>query len=196
MVAVHEYTHESISIVKTESWDVTGAVMLVHFEVTNDGADDITDLTLVWEFDPDQDQDESEGGGLSVDPGVSTITLTDPTQDTNNDVQDPDGDGVAEWVQSVGDESGYAAGFLACDDCDDWDDAVNPSVAETWYDGVDQDCAGEDGGGADTAGDVDEDEDDDDGDKTGCSTAPGGGSFGLALLGGLGLVGLRRRQRG
>ena len=57
MVAVHEYTHESISIVKTESWDVTGAVMLVHFEVTNDGADDITDLTLVWEFDPDQDQD-------------------------------------------------------------------------------------------------------------------------------------------
>jgi uncharacterized protein (TIGR03382 family) len=234
MASVHEYTHESITIVKTETWDVTSATMLVHFEVTNDGTDDITDLTLVWEFDPDQDQDES-GGGPSMDAGTSSITLTDPTYETNNDVQDPDGDGVSEWVQSVGDESGFAVGFLACapdsstlghysswssdpgeittltdfegvagdnamvlqhvesrtiaagatvvtsllvsfaeteadalanaqalvdtcetcdtdgdgadnpvcggDDCDDWDDTVNPSATEVWYDGIDSDCA-------------------------------------------------------
>ena len=416
-VSVYGYTQGSVSIVKTESWDVTSAVMLVHFEVTNDGLDDITDLTLVWEFDPDQDQ-TADGDGFA--PGTSSVTITEPTYDTNNDVQDPDGDGVFEWVQSVGAESGFATGLLACapgsstvghydswasdpgeitaltdddgepgdnsmvlqhvesrtigagetvvtsllvsfaeteadalanaqalvdacetcdtdgdgadnpvcggDDCDDWDATINPTVTEVWYDGVDSDCGedsdydadadgfdsdlhggadcddadvsiypgatevwydgvdqdcvgdsdydadgdgadsdahggddcddadagigpeavevwydgvdqdcagdsdydadgdgvdsdqhggedcddadaslppacgGDDGGdgggdgGDDTGDDVDGDDDDDDDAKASCSAAPGSGSLALALLGGLALVGLRRRR--
>ena len=385
LVAVHEYTQGSLSIVKTESWDVTGATMLIHFEVTNDGADDVTGLTTIFEFDPDQDQDEfgNEGGP------TTGSTLTDPTYATLNDVQDPDGDGVSEWVQSVGEESGNATGFLACDpanstlghyeewpwedgermtlvdhdgasgdesmvlqvteprtiaagqtvvtsllvafaeteadalanaqalagtcetcdtdadgvdnpvcggeDCDDWDASAYPGAAEVWYDGADQDCSGgsdydadgdgedadahgggdcddsdpsvspaaeevwydgvdqdcsggsdydadgdgqdsdahggedcddtdpsvqsdcggddgsddgggddgggdggddgwggTDSGGEDTAEDVDDDDDDDD--KGGCSTTPGTGSLALGLLGGLALVGVRRRR--
>ena len=42
-------------------------------------------------------------------------------------------------------------GFLIQDGCDDSDASVNPSAAEIWYDGVDQNCDG--------SSDYDQDED-------------------------------------
>ncbi len=35
-------------------------------------------------------------------------------------------------------------GYAAAEDCNDADEAVHPDAVETWYDGVDQDCAGDD----------------------------------------------------
>lgn len=47
-----------------------------------------------------------------------------------------------------GDQDGWRIG----EDCDDDDSAVNPGAAETWYDGVDADCAGDDDFDADLDG--------------------------------------------
>ncbi len=43
-------------------------------------------------------------------------------------------------------------GYVAADDCDDDDATINPAVAETWYDGIDADCAGDDDYDADADG--------------------------------------------
>ncbi len=43
-----------------------------------------------------------------------------------------------------GPDDADADGYLAVVDCDDTDAAVHPGAEETWYDGVDQDCDGED----------------------------------------------------
>ncbi|MFN7143638.1 MAG: MopE-related protein, partial [Myxococcota bacterium] len=50
---------------------------------------------------------------------------------------DRDGDG---FLTDAFDDAGGIRG----DDCDDASVAVNPSATEEWYDGVDQDCAGDD----------------------------------------------------
>ncbi len=43
-------------------------------------------------------------------------------------------------------------GYPAATDCNDADASVNPGATETWYDGVDQDCAGDDDYDADQDG--------------------------------------------
>lgn len=54
---------------------------------------------------------------------------------------------VSECMDGDGDQVGDCEG-----DCDDADPAVYPGAAETWYDGVDSDCAGDDDDDADGDG--------------------------------------------
>lgn len=61
--------------------------------------------------------------------------ITDKQKDDRLAVVDDDGDG-----------------FAAADDCNEADETVNPGAAEAWYDGVDQDCAGDDDYDADKDG--------------------------------------------
>ncbi|MDP6932056.1 MAG: FG-GAP-like repeat-containing protein [Myxococcota bacterium] len=78
----------------------------------------------------------------------------DDLVDVKQGLEDADGDGVVS-VEYDG------------TDCDDTDASINPGVTETWYDGVDSDCAGDsdydaDGDGYDHADHDGDDCDDDD----------------------------------
>jgi len=57
-------------------------------------------------------------------------------------------------------------GWVASEDCDDSDASVHPGATETWYDGVDQDCAGDDDDDADADGHAAEAQGGDDCDDT------------------------------
>ncbi len=52
---------------------------------------------------------------------------------------DDDGDGYA-----LNEANGEGCDDLVPVDCDDTDESVNPGAAETWYDGIDADCAADD----------------------------------------------------
>jgi uncharacterized protein (TIGR03382 family) len=92
--------------------------------------------------------------------------------DCDGRTDEPDAADATAWYADL-DGDGYGdplAGSLACDmpdgsvaddtDCDDGDPAVNPSAEEVWYDGVDQDCDGndadQDGDGWDAPTDCDD----------------------------------------
>ncbi len=82
---------------------------------------------------------------------VHTLTLT-PTDwgdhsvgllvdtDTDVHVEVP----VTASVQEDADGDGYGSTESGGDDCDDADPAINPGAPDTWYDGIDSDCAGND----------------------------------------------------
>lgn len=108
--AVHSYAAGDLVVTKTESWEVTGSVVLVEISVVNRGSTDATDLRVFFGADPDQEFD------------------TYGSYDTNNNVQDVDGDGHRDYVESVGDSSGWTLAFGACD-------AVNTELGhyEAWY---------------------------------------------------------------
>ncbi len=55
------------------------------------------------------------------------------------------------------DDDGDCDGYPASEDCDDEDVTRHPGATETWYDGVDQDCAGDDDYDADADGEDHED---------------------------------------
>ena len=81
-----------------------------------------------------------------VNPGASETWYDSADQDCAG--HDANADGVADDFDQ--DSDGFAslthpnrAGTTG-DDCDDTVAAVNPGAAETWYDGVDSDCGGED----------------------------------------------------
>ena len=85
-------------------------------------------------------------------PASATLSLSAPEAFTVSLVAatDPDGD-----------DDGHDHVALGGDDCDDADPNAYPGASETWYDGLDADCAGDSDFDADSDGfDVDDDCDD------------------------------------
>lgn len=97
--AAYEYVAGPLAIGKDEIWGVDDHTMLVVWTLTNDSDFEVEDLRVALMMDPDQDYDPTDSWSF----------------DTNNDVQDLDGDGVEDWAQSVGRTSGDTVGFGACD---------------------------------------------------------------------------------
>jgi MYXO-CTERM domain-containing protein len=77
-------------------------------------------------------------------------------QDCDGEIDEAGAEGERPWYADE-DGDGYGdpgvsmiacaapAGYVADDtDCDDTDAAIHPEAEETWYDGVDQDCDGND----------------------------------------------------
>jgi MYXO-CTERM domain-containing protein len=167
-----------------------------------------------------------QSGSPCIDAGWDG-ELSETDYDGSDRVVDGDGDEVA--IADIGalEFSGYCADADAdgyqedCGqeedvDCDDTDASVNPGAEEVWYDGVDQDCDGndddQDGDGysqADDCNDTDADifENCDEGsdivdeesgkdETTGCGCASTPDSVdSLAWLAIVGLVGFARRRR-
>jgi MYXO-CTERM domain-containing protein len=103
--------------------------------------------------------DGSDVLGLYGDYGTGRIVLTGPDQDYH---ASKGSGGVAEnqynllvniinWLAVCADGDGD--GYSGCDDCDDTDAAIYPGAADTWYDGIDSDCAGDSDYDADGDGD-------------------------------------------
>ena len=93
--------------------------------------------------------DKAPDSGAPAPDDTAPIVDTDP---------DPDADGD---------------GYPASEDCDDDDPTVHPGAEETWYDGTDQDCAGDDDYDADADGHAHEDHAGDDCDDGDASIHPG-----------------------
>ena len=114
-------------------------------------------------------------GTLSLSPGASgdlVVAFTAPDEELYEGVlrvTSTDGQtgevALKASASSDFDQDGYLAPGAGGDDCDDFDAAVNPGAAETWYDGVDADCSGgsdydQDGDGQDATVGAGEDCDD------------------------------------
>jgi hypothetical protein len=86
----------------------------------------------------------TSGSGVSLS-GSFALGLTVPTQDV---------DGMETCLVTDGDEDGdgYPSDYFDGGDCDDQNAGVRPGVPDTWYDGVDSDCGGEDDYDADGDG--------------------------------------------
>ncbi len=103
---------------------------------------DCWDVPLAVEDAPDDFQasnDFEQPDASEVSPDATDSWYDGVDQDcAGDDDFDQDRDGVASdsWEQRDGSVGG---------DCDDEDPAISPEVLETWYDGVDQNCDGNDG---------------------------------------------------
>jgi len=64
-------------------------------------------------------------------------------EDAGTWAHDADADGYGDAVEVLACERPGSAWVATTGDCDDADPDVNPGVAETWYDGLDEDCAGD-----------------------------------------------------
>ena len=129
------------------------------------------------------------GGGRAVPVDVETWASAGADRDGDgfaDDVDpapdDADEHPCAAWPPEDADGDRYVGVALGGPDCDDADAAVHPDAADTPCDGVDQDCDGRDAE-CDRSG--------------GGGPAPaGGGCFGGAAGGVLGLLALWRQRRG
>jgi hypothetical protein len=133
----------------TEDCDDTDATVNPDgVEVYYDGVDQ--DCDGMSDFDQDMD-------------GVDIYEVDCDGDGVADNACDFDGNGSIDWrggrdcddadSTTTGDDDGD--GFLVCgDDCDDTDVSINPSVAEIYYDGVDQNCVAGDEFDQDGDGDI------------------------------------------
>ena len=97
LISVYEYAAGDLEITKIEYWEMNGTVIAQQFIMHNSGSSDISNLRFQMATDPDHDLNRYG------------------TYSTLNDVDDLDGDGVADWTVSLGPSSGIAFGFAPCD---------------------------------------------------------------------------------
>ncbi len=122
-------------------------------EVWYDGTD--SDCDGWSDYDADFDGHDSGGftGGTDCDDGDAGVSPD--AEETFYDDVDDNCDGGADDNDADGDgysSPGYPSGALGGDDCDDDEASTNPDAEDTWYDGVDSDCGGEEDFDADQDG--------------------------------------------
>ena len=134
LVARYSYLMGDLAVVRTDSWEQSGKVVVVDWSFTNAGSNAITNLRVMHSLEPDQDYD-SYNASFGPD-----------SQLTYNDVLDLNGDGTADWVQSVGTYSGWTIGYGLCEAGTEggghtlnW--SSDADVALTDFNGADADAA-------------------------------------------------------
>ncbi|MFZ5479850.1 MAG: MopE-related protein, partial [Myxococcota bacterium] len=104
------------------------------------GLVDVCGASILVDRCADEDGDGVEDCDGDCDDGDATIYPGAPEE---LDGDDDDCNGTVDDGTVLVDDDGD--GFTEVDgDCDDADAAVNPDATETWYDGVDDDCDGND----------------------------------------------------
>ena len=109
------------------------------------------------DFDADGDGHSSglyggsdcDDDAADIHPGAEEVFYDDTDDDCDPTTDyDADGDGYA--------SSGFpgAIGAIGVGDCDDTTGSTHPDAVETWYDGIDSDCAGDDDFDADGDGHI------------------------------------------
>jgi len=117
----------------------------------------------------DRDGGDCDDTDSSVHPGADETWYDGIDEDCGEDSdydQDQDGHedpGYPDDAVTVDPGTGDVVddGSLPNDDCNDADSGINPDADETWYDGVDEDCGGDDDYDADHDGHADDDHVDD-----------------------------------
>ncbi len=108
-----------------------------------------------------------------LEPGQTTaLSLLVVVAETEREAEDLYLDNTDRCSTCDDDGDGAEGALCGGDDCDDGDPSVLPSATETWYDGVDQDCAADDDFDADADGHASDAHDGDDCDDTDASVNP------------------------
>jgi MYXO-CTERM domain-containing protein len=152
--------------------DSDGAINPGAVEITADGidqdCDEVDDCYVDGDLDEYGSTETLTGADLTCEnPGESDdATDCDDDDDLTHPGAAPLDDATACMTDADEDDYGDAAAtgdVTAGTDCDDAEAATYPGATDTWYDGVDSDCAGDDDNDADADGyGVDDDCDDGD----------------------------------
>jgi large repetitive protein len=138
-----------------------GVSTTYYADYDGDGYGDVTDTRDACGTAPSgftTDSDDCDDTNADINPAADEICdeidnncsgdidLDDPLLDrsvTTTYYVDLDGDGFGDPGASGEYTCGGISGYVLDDtDCDDSDSAINPHAAESWYDGIDQDCDG------------------------------------------------------
>ncbi len=92
----YAYQGGPLQITQVHQFDASGRYIVISFEVTNTGSSPVTNFRMIHAIDPDQDV--YAGGSF----------------ETYNDTQDLSGDGVPDWVEAVGTNTGTTVGYGSC----------------------------------------------------------------------------------
>ena len=117
-------------------------------EIWYDGVDE--DCLGDDDFDKDKDgfdnQSDCDEDNPSAYPGAPDAWYSGVDEDCGGeDDYDQDADGyVSDEHAGLATSGVVGSGALPSGDCDDTVPGVNPGVSDTWYDGIDSDCAGND----------------------------------------------------
>ncbi len=120
--AMHRWQMGNLEVIKTEMWQSSEQILLISFQVTNNGSSDATNFRMMHAVDPDQDAD------------------THGNYSTDNDVYS---DGM--YLEMVGSSSGLTFSYGLCDSDDElgitgWDTDVDTTLEDP--DGASQDWTG------------------------------------------------------